>query len=185
MPHLPSLTEQSTLIDVYKKYPAVAQAALALNDAIMRQEAPFSPAQREAIAAYVSSINACQYCMNVHTSAATGLGMDAGEVAAVCERPEAPDDPRLVPVLRYVAKLTTEPASVTEADAKRILDAGWDEAAVSYAAFVAALYAFMNRLIEGHGIKGDPAQLAVNGNRLAEIGYTGLAAILAEAEGKD
>ena len=182
MPHLPSLTKDSTLIDVYKKHPAVAHATLALNDAIMRGDAPFTEAQREAIAAYVSSINTCRYCMGVHSSAATGLGMDAGEVAAVCERPEAPDDPRLAPVLRYVANLTTEPASVTEADAKRILDAGWDEAAVSYAAFVAALYALMNRMVEGHGIKGDPVQLAKNGRRLAEIGYTGLAAILAEQD---
>lgn len=180
MPHLPSLTDDSTLIDVYRKHPAVAHATLALNDAIMRGDAPFTEAQREAIAAYVSSINACQYCMGVHSSAATGLGMEAGEVAAVCERPEAPDDPRLAPVLRYVAKLTAEPASVTEADAKRILDAGWDEAAVSYAAFVAALYALMNRMVEGHGIKGNPVQLAKNGARLADIGYTGLSAILAE-----
>lgn len=182
MPYLPSLPNAATLIDIYRRYPAVAQAALALNDAIMRQDAPFTPAEREAIAAYVSRINSCHYCLNVHSSAAGELGMEPGSVAAICDRPEAPDNLKLVPVLRYVAKLTSDPATVTEDDVHRILDEGWDESAVSFAAFVASLYAFMNRLVEGHGIRGEPDQLIQNGKRLASIGYSGLADLLADQQ---
>ena len=179
MPHLPSLPANASLIDVYKVHPAVAAAALSLNDAVMRQPAPFSPAEREAIAAYVSTINACQYCTGVHTSAATKLGMDAGAVEAICQRPDSPDDPRLVPVLAYVAKLTTAPATADADDVKKILDAGWDEKAVSYAAFIAGLYAFMNRIVDGHGIRADAAGIDAGGTRLAELGYTGIANMLA------
>ena len=179
MPHLPSLADDATLIDVYERYPAVAAAALALNEAIMRHPAPFSSAEREAIAAYVSKINACQYCHGVHSNAAIGLGLASDAVTAICELPAAPDNPKLVPVLAYVAKLTSEPASVDKADVNRMLDAGWDETAVSFAAFVAALYAFMNRLIEGHGIKASDEYLKSGGTRIAEIGYAGLAEMLA------
>lgn len=183
MPHLPSLPDGATLVDIYRRFPAVAAAALALNDAVMRQPAPFSPAEREAIAAYVSQINACRYCLGVHTNAAVALGLEPDAVATICERPEAPRDPRLVPVLAYVAKLTTNPAGVGADDVARILAAGWTEEAVSFAAFVAGLYGFMNRVVDGHGIRTPEAQLAANGRRLADVGYAGLARMLADGDG--
>lgn len=56
------------------------------------------------------------------------------------------------PILHYVRKLTEDPSSVTDADAKAVLDAGWDERALHHAVHVCALFNFMNRLVEGHGI---------------------------------
>ena len=178
MPHLDTLPEDATLMQVFTRHPAVSQALMALHDAIMRDPAPFTAAQREAIAAYVSQLNACEYCHGVHTSAAIGLGESAENVQQICELPETPPDPKLAPVLTYVRKLTLSPATVSKADADRILAAGWDEDAVSFAAYVAALYGFMNRLVEGHGIKGTPEYHAMGGKRLAEIGYAGLAELL-------
>ncbi len=57
MPHIPDLPEKASLIDVCRMHPTVA-AALALNDAVMRQPVTYSPAEREAFAAYVSTIDA-------------------------------------------------------------------------------------------------------------------------------
>jgi uncharacterized peroxidase-related enzyme len=181
MPYLESLPGQATLADVFRRYPDVTAPLLALHEAIMRAPSPFSAAEREAIAAYVSSLNACQYCQGVHSNAAVALGAAADDVAAICALPEAPGDARLAPVLAYVAKLTTAPASVGRADVEKILAAGWDETAVSTAAFVAALYAFMNRMVEGHGLKGSDDYYAAGGKRLAEIGYAGLAELLAKS----
>jgi uncharacterized peroxidase-related enzyme len=181
MTYLPGLAEDATLIEVFKAHPSVGAAIMMLNDAVMRQPAPFSPAEREAIAAYVSQINACQYCGALHADAATKLGMAAEDVAALCLRPEAPPDPRLTPVLAYVAKLTTQPAQVSQADVRRILDAGWDEGAVSFAAFVAGVYALMNRVVEGHGITIAKDRVDAGGRRLTETGYAGIARMLAGA----
>ncbi|MEO1207395.1 MAG: carboxymuconolactone decarboxylase family protein [Pseudomonadota bacterium] len=178
MPHLPSLPTDATLIDIFQMYPEFARTSLALTDVIMRGPSPFSVAEREAIAAYVSSINACAYCEGVHSSAAVGLGMESRDVQAVCELPDATANPKLMPVLTYVAKLTRAPATVTADDTQRILDAGWDTTAISHAAFVAGLFAMMNRVVEGHGIKGDAAYYREGGERLAKIGYAGLAAML-------
>ena len=181
MPHLTSLPDDATLIDVFKRHPQMASALLALHETIMRHSSPFSPAEREAIAAYVSTINECRYCKGVHTVAAVELGETADNVATICERPQSPDNLRLAPVLTYVGKLTSSPASVSQNDVQNILDAGWDEDAVSYASFVAALYAFMNRLVEGHGIVGTEDYYRAGGKRLAEIGYQGLAGWLEES----
>ena len=178
MPHLDSLPDNATLVDVYKINPALAAPVLALNQAVMRGPGPFSEAEREAIAAYVSTLNGCAYCLGVHSGAAVGLGMDEEAVGAICLRPDAPDDPRLKPVLAYVEKLTKAPSIVSRADIQPMLDAGWTDEAVSLAAQIAALYGLMNRLVEGHGVSGDPDVLRGNGERLARIGYDGLADLL-------
>jgi AhpD family alkylhydroperoxidase len=41
-----------------------------LAQALVRDESPLSPAERELIAAYVSSRNACRFCMSSHAAAA-------------------------------------------------------------------------------------------------------------------
>ena len=175
MPYLPSLADDASLIDLYKAHPSIAGPVLALNDVIMRQPAPFTPAEREAIAAYVSTMNACQYCTGLHSNAAGKLGMEDDAIDAICRRPETPDDPRLTPVLAYIAKLTAAPATVSRKDVQAILDAGWSEEAVSYAAFIAGLYAMMNRIVDGHGIRADAQAVEAGGTRLAELGYAGIA----------
>jgi alkylhydroperoxidase family enzyme len=75
------------------------------------------------------------------------------------------------PVLRYATKLTREPSSVTQADADAIYAAGWDETALYHAVAVAALFNFMNRLVEGMGIELDPAYVKPASERLAKRGY--------------
>lgn len=175
MPYLPSLPDGASLIELYKAYPDVAAAALALNEAVMRKPAPFTPAEREAMAAYVSTINECQYCTGLHGNAAEKLGMAAEEVGAICTASALDAPPKLRPVLAYIAKLTTAPATVGQQDVTRILEAGWGEDAVSYAAFLAGLYAFMNRIVDGHGIRADADAVEAGGDRLAHLGYAGIA----------
>ena len=55
----------------------------------------------------------------------------------------------------------------------------FDKAAVSYTAFIAGLYAFMNRIVDGHGIRADDAAIETGGSRLTELGYSGIAKMLA------
>jgi len=57
------------------------------------------------------------------------------------------------PVLAYVRRLTVDPAGVGEADAQAVYDAGYSEAGLFDIISVTALYAFMNRILEGAGIK--------------------------------
>ncbi|HEY2960400.1 MAG TPA: carboxymuconolactone decarboxylase family protein [Actinomycetota bacterium] len=64
---------------------------------------PFSVAERELIAAYVSGLNACDYCHCVHSATAQAFGLDEGLVAALLDVDAAPIDARMRPVLRYVA----------------------------------------------------------------------------------
>ncbi|MEM7271391.1 MAG: carboxymuconolactone decarboxylase family protein [Pseudomonadota bacterium] len=87
MAYLESLPETAALRDVLMTHPAMATPLIAMIEEIMRGPGPFSGAEREAIAAYVSSLNGCAFCLGVHSKAAEAMGMDAETVGAICLRP--------------------------------------------------------------------------------------------------
>ncbi len=81
-------------------------------------------------------------------------------------------DDKLKPLLAYVGKLTRTPALMTQADVDRVYAAGWEEQALFDAVSVCALFNFMNRIVEGSGIKSNPleADQAELDARLARMG---------------
>lgn len=184
MSYLPSLPEDTTLLQVFQSYPATARPLLDFHELLMRGPSPFTPGERELIAAYVSGVNACAYCHGVHTVTAEAFGLEPGVLtAALADLDGAPIDARLKPVLAYVGKLTRAPSTMVDADAEAVFAAGWDERALHDAVLVCALFNFMNRMVEGLGIRADAAYAEVSGKRLRAGGYAGLAPLLEAAAG--
>lgn len=180
MPYLNSLPANAVLLDVFRAFPETSRPLLDYHELVMRGPSPFTVAEREQIAAYVSGVNNCGYCHGVHTATAEACGVPAGVLRATDadDLDAAGVDGRMAAVLRYVDKLTRTPAQLTRQDAERVFAAGWDERALHDAVLVCALFNFMNRLVEGLGIRADQDYFATSGNRLVEVGYAGLAALL-------
>jgi len=177
--YLSSLPDDAVLVDVFRAYPETSRPLLDYHEVVMRGPSAFSVAERELIAAYVSGLNSCSYCHGVHTVTAEACGLAAGVAPAAVENLDsAPVDERMRPVLRYVGKLTRTPAEITAADAAAVLAAGWDERALHDAVMVCALFNFMNRMVEGHGIQAGADYFAKSGARLKEVGYAGLSRLL-------
>lgn len=184
MTWLPSLPEDATGRDVLALDPEVGVALVDLHTALMRGPSPLSPGERELIAAYVSALNACRYCRGVHAETARRFGVDADLLEKLVEDPGGTAAPeRLRPLLALVRQLTLDPAGVRRAHVEAALVAGWDERAVHHAIQVAALYAYMNRLVSGHGVEGSPEVWAERGRALHEAGYEPLRRWLGEAAG--
>jgi uncharacterized peroxidase-related enzyme len=180
MPFLPSLGPAASLIDVFRVFPDTCKPLIELNEALLRGPSPFSAAERELIAAYVSGVNRCRYCHGVHTATTERLGVGRGVVQQLLEQFEqAPVSEKMKPVLVYAQKLTREPAGVTQADADAVLAAGWDETALYHTVAVTALFNFMNRLVEGLGIELRPEYVGPASKRLAERGYLPLLDMMA------
>jgi len=153
MPQLPSLPDPAHLTDLLARYPALVETLMAFTNQVMRDDGALSSAERELIAAYVSGLNACQFCHGSHRLYAQVLGIDDMVVDALMQDlATAPIDAKLKPVLAYAAKLNTLPSRLGPADARAVLDAGWSEAALFECIEVTALFNFYNRLIEGAGV---------------------------------
>jgi len=179
MSYLRSLPADAVLLQVFQAYPDTSRPLLGYHEQVMRGPSPFTIAERELIAAYVSGVNACTYCHGVHAATAEAFGVPSGLLtAALADLDSAPVDDRLRPVLHYVGKLTRTPSRMTEADADAVYAAGWDERAVHDAVLVCALFNFMNRIVEGLGISADEAYFEMSGKRLHTRGYAGLADVL-------
>lgn len=182
MPYLPSLPADAMLMSVFQRFPETSLPVIDYHEVVMRGPAPFDLGQRELIAAYVSGLNSCDYCHGVHDRVAQEHGVPAEVLAgALRDLDTAPVEDRMRPVLRYVGKLTLTPSRMTQQDADAVFDAGWDETALHYAVMVCALFNFMNRMVEGHGITAGPAYFAQSARRLRDIGYAGLADLVREA----
>lgn len=162
----PRLPDPPELADVFRAYPHGVPELLAYHDTLLRGESDLSVAQRELIAAYVSGLNACGFCFGAHSIIAQTFGIPEALIEAlVTDVGTAPVDAALKPLLRYVGKLTRAPSSVTPGDRDVIFAAGWSERALHDAVATCALFNFMNRLVEGLGVKTSAAIQAAQRER--------------------
>lgn len=179
MPLLPSLKADATLLDLFKAYPESSKPLIELNEALLRGPSPFSEAERELIATYVSGLNRCGYCHGVHAATAERLGIARDALDGLPGGVSGAAVPeRMKPVLRYAEKLTGSPGGVTKEDAEAIFAAGWDETALYHTVAVTALFNYMNRLVEGLGIALSQSYVEQASKRLAERGYLPLIGML-------
>lgn len=179
MSFLPSLEANASLRSVFKSFPTSSSPLLDYHEIVLRGPSPLSVAERELIAAYVSALNSCAYCHGVHAKTASEFGIPEQTIAALVDDVDsAPVPEPLRAILRYVAKLTRTPARMTQGDADEVFSAGWNEQALHDAVSVCALFNFMNRFVEGLGLKEDAGYSLVAARGLHDKGYAGLKRLL-------
>jgi uncharacterized peroxidase-related enzyme len=156
MPHFPSLPDNAHLADLFRRFPKGVEPLMMFTDAVLRGDGALSVGERELIAAYVSGLNACDFCFESHLAYAELFGIEPGLVAALLDDLDtAPVPERQRALLGYVKRLNALPARLTRADAQAALDAGNSEDALYEAVQVSSLFNMMNRLVEGTGVDFD------------------------------
>jgi uncharacterized peroxidase-related enzyme len=153
--------------------PQAAYHLRELSHELMFDEAPIAPALRELIAAYTSSLNRCDFCMNAHAAVASHLYGDPELVQSVLRDPDtAPLDEKEKILFRFVRKLTLASGSIVDADISTLKQAGWDDTSIYYAIGVCALFNFYNRFVSGNGVKLVSEEAFHRlGERMARSGY--------------
>ena len=117
----------------------------------MRGPSTWSVGDRELMAAFVSKVNACEFCIGAHTATAIGAYHDEARVAAVLSNLEtAPIEEPLRATLRMLQKLTRE-HSVEAADMRGLLDAGVSREQIEDALAVCFAFNTTNRLADAFG----------------------------------
>ncbi len=175
MPYLTTLPDDAAMLDVLRLSPKAAAPLVQLHEELMRGNSPLTEGQRELLAAYVSGLNSCAYCHGVHAATAEAFGIPAAllnNLLADLDSAEVED--RFKQILRFVRKLTLEPASVTSQDAAGVLSAGWDDRALHDAVMICGLFSFMNRVVLGLGLRADEEYALQAAARLSSEGYAAL-----------
>ncbi len=169
---LHNLPEPASLADLISHYPDLAALALPLADHILRGPSPLSPALRELLFAYGSTLNACSFCAGVHRAVAEALGADGTVIEALlADLEQAPIADRERPLFAYLRKLTLTPGRLTAQDADAVRAAGWSDDALHGVIAVSALHNFFNRWVDGCGVTVRSTDLHEGARQLAERGY--------------
>ncbi len=177
MPQLRSLPDPSHLSDLFGQYPHSVPPLMEFTDMVLRAEGELSIGERELIAAFVSGLNACDFCFQSHNAYALAFGIEERLIEKLMEDVESAGvNEKLKPLLHYVKKLNDEPFRMTSADADAVYEAGWSEKALYEAVQVCALFNMMNRIVQGTGVNFDyvatPERHPTASGEGAEGGYS-------------
>ncbi len=168
-----SLAADAKVYDVFSMRPATFEPFTETCEQIMRGPSPLSPAQRELIGAFVSRLNSCPYCHDVHNEAVKAYGIDGELTRQLQEDPESADiDDNFKVLLEFVRKVTEGAYRIGDSDYDRLYTAGWGDEEIHDAIVVTCLFNFMNRLVSSFGIEADDEYLALAGSRIKNDGYT-------------
>ena len=177
MPHIPVPANLPGIRGLVAFRPEMGRALYDLAEALLVGDSPLSRAERELIAAYVSSRNNCTFCTESHAAASRHLfGAKAGIVDEVlggdaCATPGE----KLTSLLAIAGKVQQGGLEVTEADIEQARRAGANDQEIHDTVLVAAAFCMFNRYVDGLAswTPTDPAMYADMGRRMAEQGYAG------------
>lgn len=146
-----------------------------LAHVLLRESSPLTPAERELIAAYVSSRNKCIFCMSSHAAASRELyGEDRHIVDCVIENvEEAPISAKMKALLNIAGKVQQSGKHVTEEDIIKAREQGAGHRDIHDTVLIAAAFSMFNRYVDGLAslTPTDPKLYEEMGKRMTTIGY--------------
>ena len=172
MGFLSHLDDQSDITDIILKNTRRYRGLNDFTQILLRGPSELSIQERELLAAYVSSINACSFCAGVHTAVAVNFGMKEELIDLLVKDIEsAPIADKLKYILKFAKKLTQNSSRIVQEDVDQIVQAGWSEDTVEDVIGITGLFNFYNRLLDGHGIKGTNLIYKEGAKHLSKRGY--------------
>ena len=173
MPFFKSLGEEDKVPHAFSKFnTGIERPLIDLHQILMRSDdSPFTIAQRELLAAFVSGTNACKYCTGAHSATAMEFGIEESLITDLLENIDTSEvDEKMKPIFKYLQKLTVNPTKMVQSDADAVFSVGWSERALYDAIIICCTWNFMNRFVEGLGLSVVPEQFAMEGKML-HAGY--------------
>lgn len=175
MPHIKLPEGVPGIVGPMIAYPETQKHLSGLAEALLRGPSSLTSAERELIAAYVSSGNQCYFCTQSHAAAArVHYGSERHLVDQVLNHLNgAPVSAKLKALLLIADKVRCDGRLVREADVELARAAGADDKAIHDTVLIAAAFCMFNRYVDGLGTWApqDPAAYEQSGIRLASEGY--------------
>ncbi|MFE7717748.1 carboxymuconolactone decarboxylase family protein [Nocardia rhizosphaerihabitans] len=152
--------------------PDQRQRAFDNNDVAPPLHTVWTIAERELMAAFISTVNGSGFCVGAHTATAMLAYQDTAKVQAVLEDLEsAPIDDKLRTTLRMLGTLTRE-GTVAAEDMRQVLAVGVSHQQVRDALAVCAAFNTTNRLADTFGFEQlSPAGFEAGAAYLIKRGY--------------
>ena len=151
MPHISLPEGLPGITSAFAYRPETAKPMRELAEVLLRGPNTLTSAERETIAAFVSSRNDCHFCHASHRAAAAHhMGGDYSVVDAVKRDYEtAPVSPKLKALLRIAGKVQESGRTVTTDDVAAARAEGATDTEIHDAVLIAAAFSMFNRYVDG------------------------------------
>jgi uncharacterized peroxidase-related enzyme len=175
MSHIDLSNDLPGIVGLLAFRPETAAPLSALAETLLRADNSLTRGEREAIAAYVSSLNECTFCERSH-SAFAARQLDGGYdvVDSIKRDPhEAPVSPRLRALLQIAASVQRGGRDVTDADIAGARAAGATDVEIHDTVLIAAAFCMFNRYVDGLATWAPDAGEAYDemAELIVEVGY--------------
>jgi len=164
MAHVPTKPNIPGIGSLFDYRPETAAPLRALAQQLLRGPSPISAADRELIAAYVSSRNGCRYCTRSHAAIARRLGDPSVVDAVLADLDAAPISAELRALLAIADAVRGAVARVPDALVEAARARGASDVAIHDAALIGAAFSMYNRYVDGLGAdtpdEGDASYVA-------------------------
>lgn len=164
MPHIPLDETIPGIHSLLAYHPAIAPVLTRLMQVMMRTKESLQPGERELIAAYISGLNQCTSCENIHSAVTCSL-FDLNELELIAIKKDfnpATISPRLQAILSIVKKIQRGGTYVTTVDIDNAKSAGCTDLEIHDSILIAALFSMFNRYIDGLDLKSNDTPETVN-----------------------
>lgn len=145
-----------------------------LAEVLLRGESPLSQADRELIAAYVSSRNECMFCMSSHAAAARCLYGEGDTTVddVLKDMQQANISPKMKALLNIAGKVQILGKEVKTEDIEAARALGATDKELHDTVLIAASFSMFNRYVDGLGslTPTDPEAYKEMGKRMVQ-GY--------------
>ncbi|MEO1245035.1 MAG: peroxidase-related enzyme [Pseudomonadota bacterium] len=161
--------------DVFLRAPAVYRPLLDFIETVMIGPSALSKEEREIIAAHVSRLNGCDFCVAAHRATLAAMGVSPETLATLDQGANIEKVSAAVrPLLVFAEKLTRSPDAVRQTDIDALTGLGIAEQTIEDAVNVISLFNYVNRLVDAFGVEGSPDYFKLVGRSLAANGYANL-----------
>ena len=146
----------------------------AWTQATMRGSSDWTIGERELMAAMVASWNSCAFCVGAHGAIAAKQMPRAVVDQALADYKTASISEPLKATLAFLEKMTRAPNTLSQADAKAVLNTGVAEGALADAIAVAAIFNIVTRYADALKFAmPTPDEFDKAGDMLLKRGYEG------------
>jgi uncharacterized peroxidase-related enzyme len=142
------------ILKCFSSSPAMLRTIMQMASILIFSEGLLGRRMKEMIATYVSSLNACPYCLDSHGFSLKVHGGDAAVLQTVSTG-NLKDPSISMPeryLLEFAGKVTLQSHQVDETDIVHLRALGWEEQQIAECIHVTAMFACFNRVANAFGL---------------------------------
>ncbi|NUO98313.1 MAG: carboxymuconolactone decarboxylase family protein [Nonomuraea sp.] len=150
-PHIRLISDEPGIRGLFRYRPEAAAPLTLLSEVLLCGDSPLSRADRELIAAYVSSLNRCRFCFHTHAAfAAARVPEGMTLVGQTCADPgAAPIPDKLKALLAIAAAVRESGRDVTAGLVATAREEGATDLEIHDTVLIAAAFCMYNRYVDG------------------------------------